>query len=98
MCAYVDSLPDWAIFLAVVKNEKFGFDLVDLALNFAQRKVHKFEPVMINPVTEKRFDGRTRRRLVKRFEALVQQELIPEELSIGWKDWNARSTQPAAKQ
>ena len=81
----VDNMPPWCFFYAKVNGETYGFDLRDMAQKYSYRAQHGEEPVMINPVTLKEFHARTRTKLARRLDALVDEGLIPKEQRVGWQ-------------
>ena len=80
----IDSMPDWSFFFAKVNGERYGFDLRNMAQTYEWRARTGIAPVMINPVTLKAFHGRTRAKLVQRFEVLVNEGFLSNELRPGW--------------
>ena len=80
----IEDMPEWSFFFAQVNGEIFGFDLRDMAQKYEWRARTGETPVMINPITLKAFHGRTRAKLVQRFEALVNEGLLSNELRPGW--------------
>lgn len=93
---FANSLPEWDIFFAHVKGGEIGFSLSNLALCFAHRKLEGMDPVYINPLTLRQFNKRTLRRMVARFEELVQADLLPKPLSFAWCDWDKDKPATAA--
>ena len=91
MQEFADSLPDWDVFIASVKNEEFGFSLNNLAWCFAIRRIQGIEPIYINPITEKQFDQRTLKRIFAKLDELVKADLLPEPLSFGWRGWDGKT-------
>ena len=77
--------PKWAFFEAIIAGEAYVFDLRDVATQYAIRRKNEVEPVHINPVTMAPFHPKTRNRMFKRFDLLLDEGRLPRELSIGWQ-------------
>ena len=81
----IHGVPRPYFFQAIVNGEPYGFDLEDVALICAYRKLRGVEPVFVNPITLKEFHPKTRARMIEQLEALVENALLPRELSLAWR-------------
>ena len=82
----IHGVPRPYFFQAVVNGEPYGFDLEDIALTYAYRKLRGVEPVFVNPITLKEFHPKTRARMIEQLESLVERSLLPRKLSLAWRD------------
>lgn len=81
----IHGVPRPFFFQAIVNGESYGFDLEEIALTYAYRKLCGIEPVFVNPITLKEFHPKTRARMIAQLEGLVEQSLLPRKLSLAWR-------------
>jgi hypothetical protein len=81
----IHGVPRHYFFQAIVNGEPYGFDLEDVALICAYRKLRGVEPVFVNPITLKEFHPKTRARMIEQMETLIENDLLPHKLSLAWR-------------